>query len=205
MGLIKMKKILCFAVTLLFFGKAYALPVVPDLYVWGGVINSNTKINFSDFQMPGINIADYISGGDTKSNNTGLALGFGIRPIDLPVVGGFRIDLQYSNNFNKEAKNEMYGAVLYYDILRIIPIVHPYVGLGVYSSSLNKADVMDVVNQKATPSQVSFNVGLEASIPILGHMFAEYRLINSDFSGLFATKVIQNQDIMLGFKYYIIS
>ena len=200
-----MKKILYLAITLLFMGKAYGLPLVPDLYIWGGAINSNTKIHLSDFQVPRLNIADYISGGDAKSNNTGLAFGFGVRPIDLPVVGGFRIDLQYSNNFNKEAKNEMYGAVLYYDILRIIPIVHPYLGVGVYSSSLNKADVVDVVNQKTTPSQVSFNVGLEASIPILGHMFAEYRFINSDFSGLFASKGIQNQDIMLGFKYYIIS
>ncbi len=58
-------------------------------------------------------------------------LSLGIRPLDLPIIGGLRLEETFAINhdasyFDSSTYNK---TAIYYDLFRFIPIVNPYLGV----------------------------------------------------------------------------
>ncbi len=54
----------------------------------------------------------------------------GIRPLDLPIIGGLRLEETFAINHNASYfdSGNYNKTSIYYDLFRFIPIVNPYIG-----------------------------------------------------------------------------
>ncbi len=168
--------------------------LVPDIYGSLGVMHSSEKNTF------------FGNSDTTKVSNYHLALG--IRPLDIPIVGGFRIEGQYDSHFRSTDIDSVYGAVLYYDILRIIPIVNPYIGVGMMTSKLNNSTARDF-GVSDSDKAFSYHIGLDFSLPIVGlNLFLEARQMKFDYAKELNTTLsdlkIKKIDTIFGIKYYFL-
>lgn len=172
--------------------------ILPEVYVGGAYAQKKSKIE--------TNFEDAKENFDTKS----YLLSVGIRPINLPIIGNFRIEAQNLGAVSGQNKDSQYGLVLYYDILRIIPIVNPYVGVGVQYATY-KFDNKDDFTNKKSKGLYTLHAGLTASIPVLPlDLYAEYRYTtttsksSSEVSGVGVIKYdVKSSDFMIGARYYI--
>lgn len=163
---------------LLFSSSLFATPLIPEIYIGAG-LGYDTKE----------------SDGFTINNYNYL---IGIRPLNLPVLGHLRLELQI-NDFVKKSTRESfvkseYNTVLYYDLIRTI--VDPYIGVGFnhrdYKNLPSNADVAD-------ENYSSFHLGAIAHASIFPFVpfdvYAEYKL---------SLESNANHLIMVGLKYSII-
>jgi hypothetical protein len=170
-----------------------ARAIVPDVYFSAGYLNSESKITVKDIDTT-----------SEKISGNGALVSLGIRPLDLPIIGGFRGELQYFGVYSGDIKNNAYGFAIYYDFFRFIPIVNPYIGVSYYSNKYSFSESVDY-NKK---SLVSMNAGLNVSIPVLPiDIFAEYRRVGESFDKAFNTPNginINKNEYIIGMRYYIL-
>ncbi len=63
-------------------------------------------------------------------------LSLGIRPLDLPIIGGLRLEETFAINHSASyfEENNYIKTAIYYDLFRFIPIVNPYLGVSFLSN-----------------------------------------------------------------------
>ncbi|MDR2007998.1 MAG: hypothetical protein LBQ34_03380 [Alphaproteobacteria bacterium] len=174
-----------------------AMAVLPQLYIGGAVSEKNST---AEFNTPS----------DTKYkssfNTTSYLLSLGIRPINLPIpiISNFRVEAQYLGALSGSNKDSQYGLVLYYDILRFIPFVNPYVGVGTQYATYKFNNVSDVNNK--SKSLYTLHAGLTGKIPVLPlDVFLEYRYTTSgNASSNVGSYKVSSNDVMLGLRYYVL-
>lgn len=180
-----MKKIYILCVLFLLCENSFGSAFVPDIYLSVGSSYSDEKISFFGLK--------------TTDSSFSYDVSLGIRPLDIPVLGGFRLEVQYSGA--STYLQHSYGTILYYDILRIIPLINPYVGLGSYLSSLKSGSYQN-------DNGLSYHVGFDIVLPVVGlNLFLEYRGMNFKYlandSNNPALKM-KKLDTIFGLKYYFI-
>jgi hypothetical protein len=167
----------------------FAMMFVPDIYGSVGVMNSSSKRTY------------YSDVSTTNLSNYQVSLG--IRPLDVPILGGLRLEAQY----NSGNSSNLYSAVLYYDILRIIPFVNPYIGVGMIASKLN-SDVYSSLGVSDSDNALSYHIGLDFVLPITGlNLFLELREMKFDYGqavNSLSNLKIQKIDTIFGIKYYFL-
>ncbi|MGV3278894.1 hypothetical protein ACFX5K_04525 [Rickettsiales bacterium LUAb2] len=194
--------------------------ILPNLYVSGAMVSGNGGLKNIKLE----NNTDNFSVNKVDNQNNGFMFAAGISPnLPIPIIGSLRGQFEYSRNFNNNARGNMYGVGVYYDVLKIIPIVTPYIGASFMYYQANtrfelsgndgkSVSLFDKVNQPLA----AFTVGANFDIPFIPlQVFAEYKYITSSvFSS--NIKVINDNNIsvksadfksnsiVLGLKYNII-
>ncbi len=168
---------------------SYSMPLVPDIYVSAGANYSKVDVS--------------TGGVKTKDSDMAYLLSLGIRPLDVPIFGGLRVEGQYNIRPSNSALGNSYGLVLYYDVLRIIPFVNPYFGIGLNNTKLNSS--VDYVNDSQTA--FSWHLGLNFELPITGlGVFGEFRNINVKYNDNIQDEYVKakNYDTLIGLRYYFL-
>lgn len=162
-------------------------------YIGGAFMEKKSSFNYSK------------KNSDIKNNfnSNAYSLNIGVRPLDILILGGFRVEGQYSGYISGENKSSQWGATVYYDLFRFIPIVNPYLGFGIQRSHY---DFDKNIFGKREKESYSFNAGLTASIPLLPlDLYLEYRHLNTNkksYTESFSYKISSN-DLMIGIRYYV--
>ncbi|MCL2567033.1 MAG: hypothetical protein FWE18_02915 [Alphaproteobacteria bacterium] len=182
----------------LFLGLATpSMAVLPQVYIGGAAVNKSSKAEFK--------IADNHNAND-NFNTTSYLFSLGIRPINLPIpiISDLRVEAQYLGALSNSNKNSQYGLVLYYDILRFIPFINPYVGVGTQYASY-KFDKISDINKK-NKSLYTFHAGLTGKIPVVPlDVFLEYRYTTSGSSNSsIGSYKVSSNDVMFGLRYYLL-
>lgn len=181
---------------------AKAAPLIPDVYISAGYNMGSSEIKY--YNTGTSTAKDTFS---ESANNYQFTLG--IRPLDMPIFGGFRFEATYDVPTSSNIEDKDIGLVLFYDF-RILPIVTPYIGVGYHFDNYNFGDIAGLSPDASTDNHsYSFHVGADFAIPATSlSVFAEYefqqthtRATTDDFSKY----GIQNQSITIGLKYYLIS
>jgi opacity protein-like surface antigen len=169
--------------------------VLPEVYIGAGYVQKKSIIDTNS------------DGSDEKFNNQSYLISLGVRPLGfLPILGNFRVEAQNLGALSGSNKDTQYGLVLYYDILRIIPIVNPYVGMGVQYATYNFDNTADFYDKKSK-GLYTLHAGLNASIPALPlDLYVEYRYTTttSNSSAGALSYDIKSNDFMIGARYYIL-
>ncbi|MDR0484908.1 MAG: hypothetical protein LBH40_06500 [Alphaproteobacteria bacterium] len=166
---------------------------IPEVYISGAFAKSKSKMDVETES----NLDSIKKNFDTNS----YLLSLGIRPLNVPVFGNFRVEAQYLGALSGDAnKDNQYALVVYYDILRIIPFINPYIGVGAKYASYKFNSIEDL--KQKNKSLYTFHAGLVGETPIapLG-FFVEYRYSNTMNSNTFK---MNSSDVMLGLRYYIL-
>lgn len=180
-------------ISLLYVGNASAMPLVPDIYVSAGLNYSTSNLKYTDISTTST----------TKASDMAYLLSLGIRPIDVPILGGLRVEGQYNARGSSSTIGNSYGLVLYYDVLRIIPFVNPYFGLGINNTTLNSST--DYKSDSNTG--YSWHLGVNVELPVSGFgLFGEFRNISVKYNGDVQDSVVkaQNYDTLIGIRYYFL-
>lgn len=209
------------------------IPFTPKLYVSAGALVGGGGLTGAKVSNTVENLA--IKASDSTSSDTGILFSVGLEPnLPIPVIGSLRPEIQYMHNFNKQLKGDAIGAGLYYDLFKMIPFLHPYVGVSVaYLSAdaklkLNATNIaenngsvnFDVKTNKLSQTLVGFSVGANVSVPVIPlTFFAEYRFVTSDLLGPKVKTSSDNnttlglninnahyksQGVLIGLRYYIL-
>ncbi|MFL1780603.1 hypothetical protein ABSA28_00293 [Candidatus Hepatincolaceae symbiont of Richtersius coronifer] len=209
---IKLPLVLGTLLAFLAFTETKAAIFIPDLYISGGILSSTTSVS----SVTALSTTTIES---TKGNSEGLFFTLGLRPIDLPIVGGFRGDLQYYlDAYAQNVKRSSYGAVIYFDFLRILPI-NPYIGVGITNTNSNLKNISNRgyigEDYERSKGGASAHIGVNLDIPFFPlDVFIEYRKVKKSLGAYFrgnshnlsgANKYnASSDDILIGVKYYII-
>lgn len=198
-----MKKLFLVLIILVISTSAKAI-VLPDIYVGGGYINSdsNVKIRSNDTIYT------------TSRSGNGILLLAGIRPISLriPVLNGIRLDFQYRSDLSGDIKTSSYGTVLYWDIIRIIPFVDPYIGIGIHRADIRFDNQLKDERgfRNTNENTYSGHVGLNFNLPVIPfNIFVEYRASGKNFRDMIKDPkegdyVFYDKSIVIGAKIPIL-
>ncbi|XWO14117.1 porin family protein [Candidatus Hepatincola sp. Pdp] len=179
-----------------------AAPLIPDVYISAGVNIGSSKIKYYNTEA-GISKDTF----SESANNYQFAIG--IRPLDMPIVGGFRFEASYDVPTSSDIEDTDIGLVLFYDF-RIFPIITPYIGVGYHFDDYNFGNITGLSPDANTDNHsYSLHVGADFAIPTTSlSVFAEYefqqthtRATTDDISKY----GINNQSLTIGLKYYIIT
>lgn len=181
---------------------AKATALVPDVYISAGYNMGSSEIKYYNESTGNYK--------DTYSETTdNYQFAIGIRPLDMPIFGGFRFEASYDVPVSSNIEDTDVGLGLYYDF-RILPIVTPYIGVAYHFDHYNFGDISGLpAGMDNDNHSYSFHVGADFAIPATSlSIFADYEFqqththATTDDPSKYG---INNQSITFGLKYYIIS
>ncbi|UQY80716.1 porin family protein [Candidatus Hepatincola sp. Av] len=194
--------IIIFSLLLICSVAAKAAPLIPDVYISAGYNMGSSEIKYYN--------NDTNTSKDTFSDSThNYQFAIGIRPLDMPIVGGFRFEATYDVPTSSKIEDTDIGLILFYDF-RIFPIITPYIGVGYHFDDYNFSNIAGLSSDATTNNHsYSLHVGADFAIPTTSlSVFAEYEFQQTHTRATVddvSKYGINNQSLTIGLKYLIIS